>query len=198
MALADLLVIFLAYLCGSISTGVILARQAGVDVHRIGSGNIGATNVARAAGRKAGLLTLLGDTAKGLLPVVIVRFLGFSETTLAGVALAAFLGHLYPVFLKFSGGKGVATALGVFLGLTPQAMIIPLVLFLVTFAWSRIVSLASMAAAVITPVVVFLWPYPKTYAFSCLVVSLLILIRHRENVKRLLRGEEEKFQLARS
>lgn len=198
VAPVDLLVIFLAYLCGSISTGVILARQAGVDIRRTGSGNIGATNVARTAGGKAGILTLLGDMAKGFLPVVIVRFLGFSEVTLAGVALAAFLGHLYPVFLKFSGGKGVATALGVFLGLTPQAMIVPLVLFLVTFIWSRIVSLASMVAAVITPVVVFLWPYPKTYVFSCLAVSILILVRHRENIQRLLRGEEKKFQLARS
>jgi glycerol-3-phosphate acyltransferase PlsY len=154
--------------------------------------------VARTAGRKAGILTLLGDLAKGFLPVVIVRFLGFSEIMLASVAFAAFLGHLYPVFLKFSGGKGVATALGVFLGLTPQAMIIPLALFLVTFVWSRIVSLASIVAAVISPVAVLLWPYPKTYVFSCLAVSLLILVRHRENIQRLLRGEEKKFQLARS
>jgi glycerol-3-phosphate acyltransferase PlsY len=197
VALVDLLVIFIAYLCGSISTGAILARQAGVDIRRSGSGNIGATNVARTAGGKAGILTLLGDMAKGFLPVMGARFLGFSEITLAAMASAAFLGHLYPIFLKFSGGKGVATALGVFLGLTPQAMVIPLAFFLVTFVWSRIVSLASMVAAVVTPVVVFLWPYPKIYALSCLAVSLLILIRHRENIQRLLRGEEKKFQLAR-
>jgi glycerol-3-phosphate acyltransferase PlsY len=193
----DLLVILLAYLCGSISTGMILARQAGIDIRESGSGNIGATNVARTAGKKAGILTLLGDMAKGFLPVVGARLLGFGEITLAGVALAAFLGHLYPVFLKFSGGKGVATALGVFWGLTPQVMIIPLVFFLGTFVWSRIVSLASLVAVVVTPVVVFLWSYPKIYTFSCLAVSLLILVRHRENIQRLVRGEEEKFQPAR-
>ncbi len=194
----DLFVIFVAYLCGSISTGAIVARQARIDIRGGGSGNIGATNVARTAGRKAGIVTLVGDIGKGFVPVVGTSFLGFSEITLAGVALAAFLGHLYPVFLKFSGGKGVATALGTFLGLTPQVIIIPLAFFLVTFVWSRIVSLASMVAAIVTPIAIFFLPYPKIYVFSSLAVSLLILVRHQENIQRLLRGEEKKFRLARS
>ncbi len=193
----DLLIIFLAYLCGSISTGMILAGRAGVDIRRSGSGNIGATNVARTAGRTAGIITLLGDIGKGFLPVVVARFWGFSEITLAGVALAAFLGHLYPVFLKFSGGKGVATALGVLGGLAPQAMVVPFAFFLITFVWSRMVSLASMVAAVVAPVTIFLWSYPRTYVLSGLLISLLILVRHRENIQRLLQGKEEKFQTAR-
>ncbi len=197
MTLLDPVLVLLAYLCGSIPTGVLLGRRSGVDVRRVGSGNIGAANVARTLGGKAGLLTLVGDVAKGLLPVALGRFVGLEEAALAAVALAAFLGHLYSVFLGFSGGKGVATALGVFLGLVPQAAAVLLAVFLLTFAWSRIVSLASMVAAAATPAVVFLWPYPRVYFLVCLVVALLVLFRHRENARRLLRGEEERFRLAR-
>src|SRR5215471_18099936 len=138
-----LLVVVLAYLCGSIPTGVLIAKNMGVDVRKVGSGNIGATNVARSVGKKAGLLTLLGDAAKGLFPVLVVRMLDLGETPLACSAVAALLGHLFSPFLGFSGGKGVATGLGVFLGLAPQAILLALLFFAITFAISRIVSLAS-------------------------------------------------------
>src|SRR3954471_2258502 len=111
-----LLIVF-AYLLGSVPTGYILGYFSGIDVRKAGSGNVGATNVARVAGKKVGILTLIGDAAKGFLPVLLARRLGFDPTVLGLAALAAFLGHLYPVFLNFRGGKGVATALGALVAL---------------------------------------------------------------------------------
>src|SRR4051812_37053636 len=119
--MAPALLIIFAYLLGSVPTGYILGYLSGVDVRKAGSGNVGATNVARVAGKKLGLLTLIGDAAKGVLPVLLARRLDLDATVLGLVALAAFLGHLYPIFLKFRGGKGVATALGALLALAPAA-----------------------------------------------------------------------------
>jgi len=198
----DLLPLLLAvaggYLCGSIPTGVLITRQLGLDVRKVGSGNIGATNVARSAGKKAGLLTLLGDAAKGLIPVLVVHFLGLGEVILACTAVATFLGHLFPLFLGFSGGKGVATGLGVFLGLAPLAILLALLFFLVTFAFSRIVSLASLVAAVVTPLLLFLLAYPRSYVIAGALIALLIVVRHRENIARLREGQEPKFSLGKS
>jgi glycerol-3-phosphate acyltransferase PlsY len=199
---AHLLLLFLAvgfaYLCGSIPTGVLIARQLGVEVRKVGSGNIGATNVARNVGKKAGLLTLLGDAAKGLIPVLIVRFLDMGETTLAATAVAALLGHLFSPFLGFSGGKGVATGLGVFLGLAPSAILLALVLFLVTFALFRIVSLSSLVATAATPLLLFLLAYPREHIVASLVIALFVILRHHENIARLWKGQEPKFTLRKS
>jgi acyl phosphate:glycerol-3-phosphate acyltransferase len=192
------LVIGGAYLCGSIPTGVLIARQFGVDVRKVGSGNVGATNVARGAGKKAGLLTLLGDALKGLIPVLLVRFLDLGELPLACTAVAAFLGHLFPIFLGFSGGKGVATGLGVFLGLAPYAILLALVLFLATFALTRIVSLASLVATAATPLLLFFLAYPGERFIAGVVIALLIVVRHRENIARLRKGQEPKFSLRKS
>lgn len=192
------LAVVLAYLCGSIPTGVLIARRLGVEVRKVGSGNIGATNVARSAGKKAGLLTLLGDAAKGLVPVLLVRFLDLGETALACTAVAALLGHLFSPFLGFSGGKGVATGLGVFLGLAPQAILLALLLFLVTFALSHIVSLASLVAAAATPVFLFFLAYPRGHVIAGLAISLLIIMRHHDNIARLRKGQEPKFSLGKS
>jgi acyl phosphate:glycerol-3-phosphate acyltransferase len=190
-----LLVIVLAYLCGSIPTGVLIANRLGVDVRTVGSGNVGATNVARSVGKTAGILTLLGDALKGLAPVLIVRVLDLGATPLMCTAIAAFLGHLFSPFLGFSGGKGVAIGLGVFLGLAPQAILLALGLFAVTFALSRIVSLASLVAAGATPIFVFVLSYPKEHLVAGTVIAVLIIIRHHENIVRLLKGQEEKFSL---
>jgi acyl phosphate:glycerol-3-phosphate acyltransferase len=187
-----------AYLCGSIPTGVLIARRLGVEVRKVGSGNIGATNVARSAGKKAGLLTLLGDAAKGLLPVLIVRLWDLGDTTLAATAVAALLGHLFSPFLGFSGGKGVATGLGVFLGLAPYAILLALLLFLATFALSRIVSLASLVAAAATPLLLLLLAYPRAQVVAGLVIALLVILRHHENIARLWKGQEPKFTLGKS
>jgi glycerol-3-phosphate acyltransferase PlsY len=193
-----LLVIALAYLCGSIPTGVVIANHLGIDVRKVGSGNIGATNVARSVGKKAGLLTLLGDALKGLLPVLVVRLLDLGETPLACTAVAALLGHLFSPFLGFSGGKGVATGLGVFLGLSPQAILLALGLFALTFAVSRIVSLASLVAAGATPLLLFLLSYPNGHLWAGIIIASLIIIRHHENIARLLKGQEQKFTLNKS
>jgi len=193
-----IIVVALAYLCGSIPTGVLIARRRGVAIRQAGSGNIGATNVARSAGTKAGLLTLLGDVAKGCVPVVAVRFLNLGETALVCTAVAALLGHLFSPFLGFSGGKGVATGLGVFLGLAPQAILLALLFFLATFALSRIVSLASLVATALTPLLLWILRYPQGHVVAGLIIAPLIIVRHHENIVRLCKGQEPKFSLGKS
>ncbi len=191
-----ILVSLAAYLCGSIPTGVLLTRRLGIDIRTTGSGNVGATNVARSAGKTVGLLTLLCDALKGLVPVVLVRMLGLGEVALGCAAVAALLGHIYSPFLQFSGGKGVATGLGVFLGMAPQAILIALVIFLATFALSRIVSLASIIATALFPVLLMWLSYPPIHIWAGMIVAFFIIVRHKENIIRLLKGEESKFNFA--
>jgi len=190
---AQILLILFAYLLGSIPTGYILGYLSGVDVRKAGSGNVGATNVARVAGKKLGLLTLIGDAAKGMIPVYIARAAGFDDGIAALAALAAFLGHLYPVFLKFKGGKGVATALGGLAALAPLATAILLLVFLIVFGASRYVSLASMVAAAVAPLAVRLLDYSAAVTALAATMALYIIWRHRENIRRLLSGAEPKF-----
>jgi glycerol-3-phosphate acyltransferase PlsY len=191
-------IIVLGYLCGSIPTGVLLTRRLGLDIRAIGSGNVGATNVARSAGKKVGLFTLLGDVAKGLLPVLLVRFFDLGEIALACAAVAALLGHLFSPFLGFSGGKGVATGMGVLLGFAPMVVLLALLFFAVTFAASRIVSLASLVAAAVTPLLLWWFAYPHPRFYAGLLIALLIILRHHENIVRLLNGQEQKFSFAKS
>ena len=176
-------------------TGYILGYLAGVDVRKAGSGNVGATNVARVAGKKIGLLTLLGDAAKGFVPVFIALEMELGVAITGLIAVAAFMGHLYPVFLKFQGGKGVATALGALLALAPAATGVLLMLFLVVALASRIVSLASIVTAAITPVAVWLLAYPTPLIGCTFLMALMIIWRHRENIHRLLSGGEPRFNL---
>jgi acyl phosphate:glycerol-3-phosphate acyltransferase len=185
--------VFLAYLLGSIPTGVLLGRIAGVDVRSVGSGNIGATNVARTAGRALGILTLVGDLLKGLVPVVIVRSLGEPDEVVSATGVAALAGHLFSIFLRMRGGKGVATGAGVLIGLAPTLATIPLALFVGTFAVSRIVSLASIVAAVSAPIALFLGGRSLPATLAALVISMLIVWRHQENMSRLLAGTEPRF-----
>jgi len=193
-----LIIIVLAYLCGSIPTGVILTKRLGLDIRQMGSGNVGATNVARSAGKKVGLFTLLGDIVKGLIPVLLVRFLDLSETALACAAVAALLGHIFSPFLGFSGGKGVATGFGVLLGVAPLIILLSLFLFMATFAVSRIVSLSSLIAAAATPLLLWWFAYPHARVYAGLLIALLIIIRHHENIVRLLHGQEQKFSFAKT
>jgi acyl phosphate:glycerol-3-phosphate acyltransferase len=188
-----LVAVVLAYLVGSIPTGVLLGRLAGVDVRAAGSGNIGATNVARTAGRGLGILTLVGDLLKGLVPVVIVRALGEPEKAVAATAVAALAGHVFSIFLRMQGGKGVATGAGALIALAPTIAPIPLALFIGTFALSRIVSLASMVAAVSAPIALFVSGGSLPVTLAALAISVLIVWRHQENVSRLLAGTEPKF-----
>jgi len=185
-----LALIALAYLCGSIPTGVLLSRRRGVDPRDIGSGNIGATNVARAAGTTAGLLTLVGDTLKALLPVLVAKSLGLPSAAVALVGIAAFLGHLYSCFLGFDGGKGVATTFGVLLGLAPLGAALLVLTFAATVAMSRYVSAASLLAAALTTPILLSLGYPGPTVLAGLVMSVLVAIRHRDNVRRLRFGTE--------
>ncbi|TMA13621.1 MAG: glycerol-3-phosphate 1-O-acyltransferase PlsY [Deltaproteobacteria bacterium] len=183
-----------AYLLGSIPAGFLIGLLSGVDIRRAGSGNVGATNVARVVGRKQGLITLLVDIAKGFIPVLLSSRLELSLAITVLAASAAFLGHLYPVFLKFQGGKGVATALGIFLAAAPLASLILVLVFVVVAAMSRWVSLASMAAAAVAPLVLWLFSYPPVLVGLGFFIGLLIVLRHWENIRRLIAGTEPRFQ----
>ena len=188
------LVIASAYLIGSIPTGLLLGKFYGIDVRNEGSGNIGATNLYRTVGRKVGIITLLGDCLKGLLPVVIVKFSTLPTDFAALVGLAAFCGHVFSVFLKFKGGKGVATALGVFLALAPLAVAIAVALFaLIMFIW-RYVSLGSIAAAAAMPLAVYFLGESMTVTVVTSIIAAIVIIRHRENIKRLISGSENRFK----
>lgn len=182
------------YLCGSLPTGVIVGRLAGVDVRATGSGNVGATNVARTAGRYAGLVTLLVDIAKGALPVWAARWTGESATIVALAGLAAFLGHLLPIFSRFRGGKGVATAAGAYIVLAPAALVVSLVAFALVVGSTRIVSLASLVAVTALPLTVALLGRRDPVLIVALVIALCVWIAHRDNVRRLIAGTEPRFQ----
>jgi glycerol-3-phosphate acyltransferase PlsY len=192
--LALSIVIAAAYLIGSIPTGLLLGKAYGIDVRKEGSGNIGATNLYRTVGRNVGILTLVGDCLKGLLPVLFVKHSSLPPEFAAWVALAAFCGHVFSVFLKFKGGKGVATALGVFLALAPLAVTIALALFAaLMFIW-RYVSLGSISAAAVMPLAVYFMGGSATVTGVTLVIAAIVIFRHHENIRRLLSGTENKFK----
>ena len=194
------LIPFAAYLLGSIPFGLLLAKLfGGMDVRKVGSGNIGATNVARVVGPLAGILTLVFDTAKGAAAVWLAgRVTGESATWMMIAACAVLLGHCFPVWLKFKGGKGVATALGVFLALCPPAAASALLLFLLCVAYWRYVSLGSVAAAAAMPLLIyFLWaPHhapPIIIDVGTLAIALLVIYKHDANLQRLVEGTEPRF-----
>jgi glycerol-3-phosphate acyltransferase PlsY len=192
--LKEIMLVIAAYLLGSIPTGLLLARAFGVDIRSAGSGNIGATNVYRTLGRKVGVMTLAGDCLKGLVPILAAKHFGVSGGWVAMVGLAAFLGHVYTVFLGFKGGKGVATALGVFLGISPAAVLAAIVIFsLVLWKW-RYVSLASITAAAAMPVLIALVGQKSFILLMSLVIAAIVIFKHRENIERLKAGTENKFK----
>ena len=188
-----LLALLSAYLVGSVPCGFILGRLAGVDVRDAGSGNIGATNVARVLGKGRGLLTLLADSAKGFVPVFVGQRLELNDTALALIAIAAFLGHLYPLFLKFHGGKGVATAFGALLALTPLATLVMLIAFAAAVFCSRTVSLGSIATAFAAPISLWALSYSVELIALGVFLGAMVILRHRDNIKRLLKGTEPRF-----
>lgn len=189
----SILLVLGAYLIGGIPSGAWLARLAGIDVQRVGSGNIGATNVARTAGTRLGLLTLAADIIKGALPVG-VSLACTSDLSVASVTGgAAVSGHLFPPLLRFRGGKGVATAAGVFLALAPLAMLVAIVVFATAVATSRYISLGSMLAALTLPMAAGLLDYPSPVVGLATLVAGAILVRHRDNLDRLRHGREPKF-----
>jgi len=191
------LLLLAAYLIGAIPTGIIMTKlTGGEDIRKVGSGNIGATNVYRTAGRKLGVITLIGDCLKGVIPLLIaIRIFDLQGTDLALVGLAAFIGHCYPVYLGFKGGKGVATALGVFLVLSPQSILCAVAVFaLVLWRW-RYISLASISAAAAIPFLVLLFERALPLFLATLVIAGIVIWRHRANIDRLLSGSENKFNV---
>jgi glycerol-3-phosphate acyltransferase PlsY len=181
------------YLLGSIPTGYLLGSLAGVDVRKQGSGNVGATNVARVLGVGRGLLTLAIDAGKGWLAVFLARQLDVSLIWVLLAGIAAFLGHLYPVFLRFRGGKGVATALGIFLYLAPLATLVLVGIFALTVIATRIVSLASIVAALAAPLMFWWFDTPPAAIVVAGFIAAMIIWRHRSNIQRLLAGTESRF-----
>ena len=187
-----------AYLIGSLSFAVIVSKYYGMDDPRTyGSGNPGATNVLRSGKKKAAALTLLGDALKGLVAVVLARCLqdalNLSDITIAAVAVAALVGHMWPLFFGFKGGKGVATALGVLLALSPATALVCAALWLGMAFGFKVSSLAALAATVAAPLVAFwLMPY-SSWAWATVVIAVLVLYRHKSNIQNLLQGKEGKI-----
>lgn len=190
----DILLVAGGYLLGSISTAIIVCKLMGLpDPRTEGSRNPGATNVARLGGKKAAALTLIGDMLKGLIPVLIAHALHASPTVLAATALAAFLGHLYPVFFGFQGGKGVATALGVIYGLYWPVGLFTTGIWLAMAVVFRYSSLAALTAILLTPLG-FLWLKPDMpIIIAMLIMTVILYWRHRSNIANLLNGKEGKI-----
>ncbi len=185
----------LAYLFGSISSAIVVAKACGLpDPRTTGSGNPGATNILRSGGKTAAAVTLLGDVLKGVIPVLLARSVTDDALILALVATMAYLGHLYPLFFGFRGGKGVATALGVYFALNPWMGLALIVTWLVTAVVSRYSSLAALLAAALSPL--FAWQLlPGTpYMLMSVVLAALLFWRHRGNIQRLAAGREDKIK----
>ncbi|PYT53879.1 MAG: acyl-phosphate glycerol 3-phosphate acyltransferase [Acidobacteria bacterium] len=205
VSVTTLLIPLSAYVLGSIPFGLILAKLfGGTDVRKGGSGNIGATNVARVVGPVAGILTLILDVAKGSAAVLLAAELSqVSATWMMIAALAALVGHCFPVWLKFKGGKGVATAAGMFLVLCPLAFLGSVILFVLVVTFWRYVSLGSISAAAAMPLLMyFLWAPrhapPLVITFGSLAAALLIVFKHAGNIRRLVQGMEPKFSFGKT
>jgi acyl phosphate:glycerol-3-phosphate acyltransferase len=183
-----------AYLLGSISFAVVTSKAFGIaDPRTYGSGNPGATNVLRSGKKAAAALTLLGDAAKGWLAVFVAMQLGLSNVQIALVALAVFLGHLFPIFLNFKGGKGVATALGALLALSGWLGLAVLATWLFMAVVFRYSSLSALVAAITAPLYAFMLGLPHEWVLASLVMSLLLIWRHKSNIQNLLAGKESKI-----
>lgn len=184
----------LAYLFGSVSSAIVIARLMGLqDPRDVGSKNPGATNILRYGGKTAAILTLAGDILKGVIPVLIARALTADAEILALTGFAAFLGHLFPVFHGFKGGKGVATALGVWLALSPGVGLLLLATWVFMAVLFRYSSLAGLVASVAAPLYVA-WLLPgMPYLAAMIVMSAILIFRHRSNIRKLLAGTETKI-----
>ncbi len=195
--------ILLSYLLGSIPFAVVVSRLMGLqDPRSFGSGNPGATNVLRTGNKKAAVLTLLGDAAKGWLAVFLAAYatnrLALPVEVVAACAVAVFLGHVYSLFLRFKGGKGVATALGVILALQPWLALVVVATWMLAAYVSRYSSFAAVITAILAPLYYVLgakaiWPYHNAYTFAIVIISVVLIQRHGQNISRLLKGKESRI-----
>jgi glycerol-3-phosphate acyltransferase PlsY len=193
----NLLFIPASYLIGSISSAIISCRLMGLpDPRTLGSNNPGATNVLRIGGKSgkiAAAITLLGDSLKGLIPVLMALLYGVDDQIVALIGIAAFLGHLYPIFFGFKGGKGVATAFGVILAVSPWVALALLITWLIIAFGFKISSLSALIAAVLAPVFIWLIMHSVDYLLMSIFISIFLTIRHKSNIKNLLSGDEGKI-----
>jgi glycerol-3-phosphate acyltransferase PlsY len=191
-----LFIALFGYLLGSVPTGVLLTKFfSKVDPRKMGSKNIGATNIFRTAGKALGILTLVGDVLKGMIPIGIAIQLGVSDLWIAIAGLSAFLGHIFPIFLGFKGGKGVATALGLYVMISPTAVLIEFLLFAVIVWKWRYISLGSICCATTIPILIaFFRSDSQAYFILSVIIVALILYRHQSNISRLLEGTESKWK----
>lgn len=197
MDILNVLLPIVGYLFGAIPFGLLIGRFAGVDVRKQGSQNIGATNVSRVIGKKWGVITLFCDCMKGFLPVLLAAEVLPAENvgfTVAVTGVAAVLGHMFSCYLRFTGGKGVATGLGVFLFLSPAAVGLCLVVFIVAVAVSGFVSVGSLLASGLLPIVLLFFGSTKAFVFAGFAIAVLIWAKHHENIARLLKGEEKSWR----
>lgn len=183
-----------AYLLGSVPFALVVARVMGEsDPRTVGSGNIGATNMLRTSGKKAGAVTLCCDLLKGFLPTVLAYGAFESPWGVVMVGLAAYLGHLFPLYLKFKGGKGIATGAGVFLAVSPLVLFFAMAVFVATVWWSRFVGLGSVAAAIVLPVASLLTGQPGPFVVLALAICGLSVWKHRSNLRNIMEGTEPKL-----
>lgn len=200
-------IIPLSYLIGSIPFGVIISKRKGVDIRATGSGNIGATNVLRTMGKIPAILTLIGDTLKGAVPVLVCKimldhigkfeeipFIYRDESLWEGiVGLVAILGHMYPIFLSFKGGKGVATGLGVFIVYSPISTLLAIMIWLFTALITRYSSLSAIVASLSLPFFILFFDGFSIKIYFSIFIAIMIIFKHRDNIERLLKGTEHKF-----
>jgi glycerol-3-phosphate acyltransferase PlsY len=186
--------IILAYLAGSISSSILIARCLQLpDPRSLGSGNPGATNMLRTGSKKAAAFTLLGDLLKGLIPLLIARSLGFDLLLLCLMGLAAIIGHMYPIYYKFRGGKGVATSLGVLLGVNWILAIVWIVVWMSSAKLTGYSSLAALVATASLPIVAYFMHLPMIVIYLTSAIAILIIWRHQSNIRNLLTGKESKI-----
>ena len=192
----QLLIILFAYLVGSVSSGIIVSQIFNLpDPRTIGSKNPGATNVMRSGNKKAAIFTLLGDLLKAILVLTLAEYLGFNDLIIVCVALAVLIGHIYPIFYKFRGGKGVATAIGILIALNFKLALIVASIWLLVFGIWRYSSLAAIVAAISAPIIaIFILRDQSLYCIAFSFITIIILFKHQANIRKLLSGTELKFK----
>ena len=192
----QLLIILFAYLVGSVSSGIIVSQIFNLpDPRTIGSKNPGATNVMRSGNKKAAIFTLLGDLLKAILVLTLAEYLGFNDLIIVCVALAVLIGHIYPIFYKFQGGKGVATAIGILIALNFKLALIVASIWLLVFGIWRYSSLAAIVAAISAPIIaIFILRDQSLYCIAFTLITIIILFKHQANIRKLLSGTELKFK----
>lgn len=187
------LLVLWSFLMGSIPVGLIVAKLKGVDLRKVGSGNIGATNVLRAMGKRPALITLAGDMLKGIIPVFISGYILDDPLYSGIVGLAAILGHDFSIFLKFRGGKGVATSIGVILAYSPLVSVLTVLVWIIVVFMTRYSSMGAIVSFMLLPLNIYVFDYSNERFLISIFITLLILFKHRENIGRLLSGREPKI-----